>query len=393
MLTLHFHLADLEYFDLHNWDILKSIRVTHEVYGVAECENLLSDPKVKSLINSNRTFDLVIQEFWSGESLMAFAHHFNAPLVIFSTTGASDWSNYLVSNPSPFSYVPYSLSEFTTSMTFLERAKNLFLHCYFLYLKHFVLLPKHQELITTHFPRPPGIEDVIYNVSLILLNSHPSVTPPYPLASNMIEIGGFHITEEPMPNDLQEFLDDASQGAIYFCMGSNVQSKSMGRKRIGAILKVFSGLREKVLWKFEAEELPNKPANVEIRKWLPQRAVLGKNLEGRKCLLQLLFAAGHRNVKLFISHCGLIGMIESVYFGKPIVCIPVFLDQAMNAALAKNNGIATVLDFKNLNEDSFRSAIFEILDDKRQVKQNFIYQKYELLICLFSTYIFVTSQS
>lgn len=72
----------------------------------------------------------------------------------------------------------------------------------------------------------------------------------------------------------------------------------------------------------------------------------------------------HPNVKLFISHCGLIGTLETVYFGKPIVCIPIFVDQATNAAVAKNHGIATILDFKQFNETTLKSAIFEVLENK-----------------------------
>lgn len=258
-------------------NILNNIRDTHAIYGVAECEELLKDPKVQNLIGSDRKFDLVLLEFWSGESLMAFANHFKAPLVVFCTTGASEWVNHLVLNPSPFSFVPHSFSGFGADMTLWERAQNIFLHVYFLYLKHFVLLPKHELLIKTYFPDPPAaIGDIIYNASLILLNSHPSVTPAYPLVSNMVEIGGFHINTEPLPEDIKTFLDDAKDGAIYFCMGSNLKSKDMGEDNIRDILKVFSGLKEKVLWKFEADELPDKPGNVAVRKWLPQRAVLGR---------------------------------------------------------------------------------------------------------------------
>lgn len=268
--------SDINFFDMLNWNILDSIRDIHSIYGVAECEELLKDANVQNLINSNRTFDVVLQEFWSGESLMALANHFKAPLVIFCTTGASDWINHLTFNPAPFSYVSHSFSGFSTDMTLLERASNFFLHTYFLYLKYFVLLPKHEDVIKKYFPNPPKIDDVIYNASVILLNSHSSATPPYPLSNNMIEIGGFHIQPESLPEDLKQFLDNAPHGVIYFCMGSNVKSKDMGEEKIIDVLKVFSGIKQKLLWKFEAEELPNKPDNVVIRKWLPQRAVLGK---------------------------------------------------------------------------------------------------------------------
>lgn len=270
--------VEFNFFDFINMDTLSHIKESHAIYGVAECEELLKDAKVQSLLHSDRTFDLVLLEFWSGESLMALAYHFHAPLVVFSTIGASDWVNDLVSNPAPFSYVPHTFSGLGTNMTLWERVQNYFLQSYFLLLKHLVLLPKHQQIIKKYFPNPPDINDVVYNASLILLNAHPSVTPAYPLVSNMIEIGGFHIDSEALPQDLQKFLDDAPNGVIYFCMGSNLRSKDMGEERITQILRVFAGLKEKVLWKFEAEELPNKPSNVAIRKWLPQRAVLGKTL-------------------------------------------------------------------------------------------------------------------
>lgn len=61
----------------------------------------------------------------------------------------------------------------------------------------------------------------------------------------------------------------------------------------------------------------------------------------------------------------MIGTIESVYYGKPIVCIPVFVDQATNAQLLRIAGIATVLDFKELNENTLRSAVSEVLNNKR----------------------------
>lgn len=268
--------SDIDFLDFLNWNIFDTIRDTHAIYGVAECEQLLKDANVQNFLRSNRTFDVVLQEFWSGEALMALASHFKAPLVIFCTTGASEWTNYLVFNPAPFSYVPHSFSGFSTNMTLWGRARNFFLHTYFMYLKHFVLLPKHGELIKKYFPNPPEIDEVVYNASLVLLNSHPSTTPPYPLVSNMIEIGGFHIENEALPGDLKKFLDEAPHGVIYFCMGSNIKSKDLGEERIKDVLKVFAGLKQKLLWKFEAEELPNKPDNVMIRKWLPQRAVLGK---------------------------------------------------------------------------------------------------------------------
>lgn len=76
------------------------------------------------------------------------------------------------------------------------------------------------------------------------------------------------------------------------------------------------------------------------------------------------FFVAHPNVILFISHCGLIGTLETVYYGKPLICIPIFVDQATNAATAKNFGTAIILDFKKFNEATLKSAIIEVLHNK-----------------------------
>lgn len=69
-------------------------------------------------------------------------------------------------------------------------------------------------------------------------------------------------------------------------------------------------------------------------------------------------------MKLFISHCGQIGTLETVYFGKPLICIPIFVDQATNAAVSRHHGIATILNFNKLDEHTFRTAIIEMLNNK-----------------------------
>jgi glucuronosyltransferase len=86
---------------------------------------------------------------------------------------------------------------------------------------------------------------------------------------------------------LQKYLDDAPDGVIYFSMGSNLQSSQMPEGKRNAFLKVFSKLKQKVLWKWETDTLPGQPKNVKLGKWLPQSDILG---EGPVALLALLLA-------------------------------------------------------------------------------------------------------
>lgn len=261
-----------------NQNVFATIGSIYESYGEMTTDKVLEDKKVQQLINSNTTFDVVLLEHFANEPLMAFASHFKAPLVIFSTIGPSEWVNYLVANPYPFSYVPHTFTKFSTSMTLWERVQNFLYHTYTLHIKNNDLLPKYDKTVKKYFPNPPPIKDIIHNVSLILLNSHPSPTPPYPRTANMIEIGGFHIKPEPLPDDLRNILDTSAEGVIYFSMGTNVDFAMLGTEKVKDVLDTLAQLKQKVLWKSKDEAMQGKPSNVEIRKWMPQRAILGNCL-------------------------------------------------------------------------------------------------------------------
>lgn len=59
-------------------------------------------------------------------------------------------------------------------------------------------------------------------------------------------------------------------------MGTNLKSTHFPNEVKQALLKVFSELKQTVLWKFE-ENIPNLPKNVHILEWAPQQSILGKN--------------------------------------------------------------------------------------------------------------------
>lgn len=106
----------------------------------------------------------------------------------------------------------------------------------------------------------------------------------------IVNIGGCHIKEpKPLPQDLQEYLDQSTNGVIIFSMGSLLPSSKMPIAQRDAFLTVFGQLKQNVIWKFEDNSLPNIPANVRMEKWIPQSDILA-----------------HPNVVLFITHGGLL---------------------------------------------------------------------------------------
>lgn len=92
--------------DMHDTPILKVIEDIYAM-GVRITNFTMNHPKTKKFIESEQEFDVIILEIFLSEPMLGFAHKFNAPIIGFSTFGASKWTTDLVGSPSPLSYVPH----------------------------------------------------------------------------------------------------------------------------------------------------------------------------------------------------------------------------------------------------------------------------------------------
>lgn len=95
-------------------------------------------------------------------------------------------------------------------------------------------------------------------------------------------------------------------------LGTNMRSDILPKDIQINILTTFRELPQyNFLWKFESDELPiEKPDNVKISKFLPQTSILA-----------------HPHLKAFITHSGLLSYQESLWYGKPMIGVPIFCDQ------------------------------------------------------------------
>lgn len=243
-----------------------------------QIEAFFAHLNVKKLMDSGEKFDVVIVEQFYNDAVKALANHFNAHLIVFSPVHVTGDINEMVGNPMPLSYIPNPMSNFRPEMTFFQRTANTIFHLMCEICSNFFLLPAQEEAMRKHFPLGPSVYDHFYNASLILLNGHESINLAVPLVPNMIPIGGFHVKPpKKLPQDLQKILDEAKEGVVYVSMGSNLRSKEMPKLKQEIYLKTFGMLKEKVLWKWEDDNLPGKPLNVETRKWFPQADILGES--------------------------------------------------------------------------------------------------------------------
>ena len=72
---------------------------------------------------------------------------------------------------------------------------------------------------------------------------------------------------------------------------------------------------------------------------------------------------------LFVTHCGMHGVMEAIYHKVPMVGMPVFIDQGDIGVRMDERGIAVIID-KLASGETFYKAIVEVRDNIRSVHQS-----------------------
>lgn len=197
----------------------------------------------------------------------------------------------------------------------------------------------------------PSLKELEQKTKMLLLNADNAIDYPEPIQPNMVLVGGLQITDpKDLPNNMKSFVEGGKKGTVLMSLGTNILSSTLGEEILTTILKTFESLPDyNFIWKFEAEphELPLVPGkNVMISKFLPQNDLLAQE-----------------NLKAFITHAGGLSTQESLWYGKPMVCIPFIADQYRTTDKSVRMGVAVKMEIATLKVDNFRSSILKVLED------------------------------
>lgn len=95
----------------------------------------------------------------------------------------------------------------------------------------------------------------------------------------------------------------------------------------------------------DPDSLRDIPANVEVGQMVPQLDILSQ-------------------ASVFITHAGMGGTGEAIYYGVPMIAIPQMDEQAITAGQIEKNGLGfTFLDKNKITSEALKAAIVKLLED------------------------------
>ncbi|XP_053686683.1 UDP-glucosyltransferase 2-like [Sabethes cyaneus] len=329
-------------------------------YVTHGCEFSLKSKGLQQILDYPKDFkfDLIINDYLQGPCMVSLAQHkFGRPPLIAAT--AFHGLTTTTSMSGAYSYsgmVPNHEFDAPERMTYFQRFMNFFYNHWEELLKDYQVTPAVHKLVRQVMPDIPYVGEFEKDTRIVLLNSNPIIqysepSMPEPSMPNVISVGGLQIIKpKELPADIKSVVEKSTNGVILFSLGTNIRSDLLGNKRIIEILSAMKQFPQyQFLWKFESDSMPIEvPENVYIRKWMPQNDLLA-----------------HPNVKLFITHSGLLSTQEAIWHGVPIIGFPVFADQNRNINYCSEMGVGKRLSIANVNRNDLANAIREVMTDKR----------------------------
>lgn len=228
--------------------------------------------------------------------------------------------------------------------TFLERLNGFVSHFIVHNMELFVSVINNKTLLEKYSQERVSWDELFRRSLLFLWEQSPLLDYPSAIYPNTVLVPGLTISPvNRAEGQLGAILDGAQQGVVLLTFGatSNYLPKDIVQKFLSAFM-----LLEQLtfLVKFLVPAGVTIPPNVVVKEWLPQNDILG-----------------HRNTKLFITHCGNNGQYEAIYHAVPTIGFPLFGDQPYNCQRARLKGFGLQMDIHNFTVEQLRTNILMVV--------------------------------
>uniref|UniRef100_A0A3Q0RPV5 UDP-glucuronosyltransferase n=1 Tax=Amphilophus citrinellus TaxID=61819 RepID=A0A3Q0RPV5_AMPCI len=290
----------------------------------------------------NSQYDLVLTDPAMAPGVV-LAKYLKLPLVL-NVRWITSGEGHFVLAPSPLSYIPVPGSGLTDKMSFIQRIKNIFFYSIVLFQQKFLVGPVYDAMCDKYIDGGCDIISLLQEADIWLFRSDFVFEFSRPTMPNVVYIGGFQCKPaQPLPAELEEFVQSAGQhGVIIMTLGTLVNA--LPEEVTDEIASVFAKMPQKVIWRHKGKRPSTLGNNTLVVDWMPQKDLLG-----------------HPQTKVFVAHGGTNGVQEAIYYGVPVLGIPLFFDQYDNLLRLQERGAGQIIQLADVNGHNFEKALHKLL--------------------------------
>ncbi|CAL2042770.1 unnamed protein product [Caenorhabditis brenneri] len=266
-----------------------------------------------------------------------------------------------IGEPSLLNYAPTLSTAYGPQQTFWDRLQDIPMVTSFYYALSSLFDRQYGQAHSLLNGDVRNWKEIVQTATFFFYNNNPYVGFPMPILEKSVEIGGITIepaTSEKVDEEFDRILN-LRNSTVLMSFGTVVLSVDMPERFKNGIIAAFSSLPDTTfIWKYEeADEQKLRklkiPANVILKKWVPQPALLADN-----------------RLSLFVTHGGLGSTLEVAYSGKPSIIVPVFGDQLFNAKMLSRHGGAIAYDKYHLADGQLLTETLQNALSSESMLQN-----------------------
>uniref|UniRef100_A0A914ZN62 UDP-glucuronosyltransferase n=1 Tax=Parascaris univalens TaxID=6257 RepID=A0A914ZN62_PARUN len=320
------------------------------------CQDFITNERLRSELRSV-SYDVAITEAYDYCPIGLFHMLGIRTTVLVSAVPLTDFLADVFGVPTPLAYTSNLLSAFVGApkLTYVERIRNIFAYFVSRNVVTKGFLDRENELFRKYVGADfPELKQLMRASPILFVNTHPLIDIPKPISANMFYIGGIAMRQgKPLSKEFEKLIHSSNKGVVLFSLGSITNTTAMPTAMRKGILDAFHEFPDytfimKISVSDEDKALFGGYGNVHTFSWIDQINLLR-----------------HPSVVAFITHAGQNSVMESMFAGKPMVCIPLFGDQEYNTATVLNKGVGVYVNKKNVNEKTLGNALEKILRDTR----------------------------
>ncbi|XP_006800168.1 UDP-glucuronosyltransferase 2A1-like [Neolamprologus brichardi] len=321
-------------------DFLSMIHKAHVLMSEM-AKHILNDQNMLKRLRDSQ-YDLVLTDPALAPGVI-LAKYLKLPLVL-NVRWITSGEGHFVLAPSPFSYIPVPGSGLTDKMNFIQRIKNILFHGITLFQQKFLVGPVSDDMCDKYIEGGCDVISLLQEADIWLFRSDFVFEFPRPTMPNVVYIGGFQCKPaQPLPAELEEFIQSAGQhGVIIMTLGTLVDA--LPKEITEEIASVFAKMPQKVIWRHKGDRPSTLGNNTLMVDWMPQKDLLG-----------------HPQTKVFVAHGGTNGVQEAIYYGVPVLGIPLFFDQYDNLLRLQERGAGKIIHLSDVNGHNFEQGLKEVI--------------------------------